>query len=51
MVYIAYEIATFPESMRKKMSKKIRDELKENFETRNRIALEKVFDSIYLQLG
>ncbi|KAF8850871.1 hypothetical protein BDZ45DRAFT_696406 [Acephala macrosclerotiorum] len=47
LVYITYEIATFPESLGKKVSKKIREELEMNFETTNKTILEKVFDSIF----
>lgn len=45
--YIGYKIATFPEKLGEKVSKKIREQLSEKFESTNTTILEKIFEQVF----
>lgn len=47
VAYIGYQIATFPEKLGNKVSKKIRVELEQNFESTNKTMLQKIFDTVF----
>lgn len=45
--YIGYKVMTFPEKIGKEVSKSVRKELAENFESINRTMLEKIFARVF----